>query len=235
MASRSTRHSTASGWPSTRSSNRGTPGSGTKRTPTKEDGAPSAVSDCDLLELSRTFLEAETQKLQSVTQALNEFTHQRFLANLAATSAIFKPFPRSVRAEILNRFEDIEVEPGRVLIREGDEGQGLYLILKGQVDVTKRGDDGRERDLATLKEGDIFGEISLIQSSPTTATCKTKTRATLLFLPKKTFNSTMARHPELREELSKITADRVKQQRDTLANPEADDFILIEDDDIIML
>ena len=89
-------------------------------------------------------------------------------------------------------------------------------------------------NLATLKEGDVFGEISLLQASPTTASCTAKTKAELLFLERKAFNSTMARHPELKNELSKITADRIKHTKDAL-NPEADDFILIEDDDVIML
>jgi CRP-like cAMP-binding protein len=63
-----------------------------------------ALNDCDLLELSRDFLATQGNSLQSVTQALDDFTHERFLANLAATSAIFKPFPRSMRSEILKKF-----------------------------------------------------------------------------------------------------------------------------------
>ena len=56
----------------------------------------------------------------------------------------------------------------------------------------------------------------------------------LLFLPLKAFNSTMARHPELKDELSKITADRIKQTKEAL-DPEDEDFLLIEDDDLILL
>jgi hypothetical protein len=74
-----------------------------------------------------------------------------------------------------------------------------------------------------------------LNSSPTTATCKSKVRSQVLFLPKKSFNGVMARHPELKGELSKITADRVQKQKAALTNPEAEDFVLIEDDDVIML
>lgn len=194
-----------------------------------------ALSDCDLLELSCTFLEKEGANLSSVTQALHDFTHERFLANLAATCAVFKPFPRPMRAAILRKFEDLQASPGDVLIREGEQGKGLFLVLKGQVEVTKRkpaaGDDIH---LAVLREGDVFGEISLIQSSPTTATCRMQTRGELLFLPAPVFNSTMARHPELRDELAKVTAARIAQTKEAL-NPEDEGFILIEDDDLIML
>ncbi len=194
-----------------------------------------AVSDCDLLELSRDFLEQEGQNLSSVTKALHEFTHERFLANLAATCAVFKPFPRTIRATILKKFETLNAQPGDVLIREGEQGRGLYLILKGHVEVMKANpENDTPLHLAVLKEGDVFGEISLIQSTPTTATCRMQTRGELLFLPAKVFNSTMARHPELRDELAKVTAERIARTKETL-NPEEEGFILIEDDDLIML
>ena len=192
-----------------------------------------ANADCDLLELSRADLEDSAHKLKSVTTALHEFTHARFLANLTATSAIFKPIPRSLRAEIVKKFRALPVEPGQRLIHEGEEGHGLYMILKGQVEVSKM--DGADRVvLATLKEGDVFGEIALLQSSATTASCYARTKGEVLFLGRQDFHSTMARHPELKDELSKLTADRIKKTQE-LMNPEDDDFILIEDDDLIML
>ncbi len=192
-----------------------------------------ASEDCDLLELKRASLEAQAQHLASVTKALKEFTHDRFLANLTATSAVFKPFPKTIRNEIVKKFKDYPTEPGDELIAEGEQGQGLFLIVKGNIEVSKKGPDGNKLVLATLKEGDVFGEISLLQSTPTTATCQALTRGELLFLPKKDFVSTMARHPELKDELSKITAERIQKNKQML-EPSAD-YELIEDDDLIML
>ncbi|MCK5688513.1 cyclic nucleotide-binding domain-containing protein [Myxococcota bacterium] len=192
-----------------------------------------ANDDCDLLELKRSSLEDQATKLASVTQALKDFTHDRFLANLAATSALFKPFPRSIRTEIIKKFRDFPVDPGDELIEEGEEGQGIFLILKGAVSITKQNDDGTKMDLATLKEGDVFGEISLINDSPTTATCTAKTRGELLFLPKRDFNAIVMRHPEMKDELAKITADRIKKNKDLMLDE--DDFEILEDDDLIML
>jgi CRP-like cAMP-binding protein len=190
-----------------------------------------ASDDCELLELKRGALEAEAAKLASVTQALKDFTHERFLANLTATSPIFRPFPRTIRTEIIKKFKEFPVDPGDELIAEGEEGQGLFLILKGQVEVSKKGTDGK-LVLATLKEGDVFGEISLLQTTATTATCCAVTRGELLFLPKRDFVSTLARHPELKDELSKITAERLKKTRELM---DTETLELIEDDDLIML
>ncbi|MEO1172306.1 MAG: cyclic nucleotide-binding domain-containing protein [Myxococcota bacterium] len=188
-----------------------------------------AQGDCDLVELKRSELEAQAHQLASVTQALRQFTQERFLNNLTATSAIFKPFPRSVRNEIVKRFQEFPVDPGDELIGEGEEGQGLFLILKGNVRVTKK-DSGEDIQLAVLKEGDVFGEISLIQDQPTTATCTAKSRGQLLFLPKREFNSVVARHPEMKDELQKITQDRIEKTKNALEPPE-----LITDDDLILL
>lgn len=188
-----------------------------------------AQGDCDLVELTRADLESQAHQLASVTQALRQFTQERLLNNLTATSAIFKPFPRSVRNEIVRRFQDFPVDPGDELIGEGEEGQGLFLILKGNVRVTKK--DGEEDvQLAMLKEGDVFGEISLLQDQATTATCSAATRGHLLFLPKREFNSVAARHPEMKEELEKITQERIEKTKNALEPPE-----LITDDDLILL
>jgi len=194
----------------------------------------SAAADCELLELHRKVLQASGNKLASVTTALHEFTQSRFLHNLAATCAIFRPFPRPIRNEIINRFESFNAKAHQVIISQGEEGKGLFLIVKGQVAVTKKGDDGEDHQLAILKEGDVFGEISLINASTTTASCHAVDAAELLFLPIKSFNSTVARHPELKDELAKITADRIQKTKNML-DPEDEEFILIEEDDLIML
>ena len=191
-----------------------------------------AEEDCDVLELKRAALEQHAQKLQSVTRALHAFTHDRFLSNLTATSAVFKPFPRAIRDEIIRKFKDFPVNVGDELIAEGDEGQGLFLIMKGEIEVAKNGDDGHRIRLATLKEGDVFGEISLIQNAKTTATCAAMTDGQLLFLPKADFLATMARHPEMKNELAKITSERIQKTHAMLS---AEEVMLVEDDDLVML
>lgn len=191
-----------------------------------------ACEACDLLELKREALEDQAHKLESVTAALKTFTDERFLANLTATSPVFKPFPRSIRIEIMKKFRHFPINPGDELISEGEAGQGLFLILKGHVEVFKHDPDGTTVQVATLREGDVFGEIALLQDTPTTATVTAASTGELLFLPRKEFVSTMLRHPEFKDELGKLTAERIAKDKQRLGT---ENFVLIDADDLIML
>ncbi len=191
-----------------------------------------AEEDCDVLELKRAALQEHAHRLASVTRALHDFTNERFLSNLLATSPIFKPFPKSVRGEIIRKFKDFPVDAGDELIAEGEPGQGLFMIMKGEVEVSKKDGDGHHVRLAMLKEGDVFGEIALLQDTPTTATCKAATAGQLLLLPKGDFKATITRHPELKDGLSKLTAERLEKTKSMMS---PDELMVVEDDDLVMI
>ena len=65
-----------------------------------------------------------------------------------------------------------KLDPGEVIFREGDPGDNLYLVLAGQVIVTKRFAGVGEEALAFLERGDIFGEMALIDEQPRSAGAK---------------------------------------------------------------
>jgi CRP-like cAMP-binding protein len=71
----------------------------------------------------------------------------------------------------------------------------LYLIEKGHVEILKKGKDGREIVLATLKEGEFLGEMSLVDNLPRTATARTSGEATCLAMTKKSFHQLIEKHP----------------------------------------
>jgi len=72
--------------------------------------------------------------------------------------------------------------PGDIVFEEGDLGDSLYVIVMGQLDVVKRVDPSGERLLATLKDRDFFGEMSLVDKEYRSATVRAKTEAQLLQL-----------------------------------------------------
>lgn len=81
------------------------------------------------------------------------------------------------------------------LFVEGMTGEILYIVKKGSVQITKKGTDGREVVLATLKEGEFLGEMSLIDNRPRTATARVGEESVMLVMTKKSFNSMIEKYP----------------------------------------
>jgi hypothetical protein len=103
--------------------------------------------------------------------------------------------------------EEMNCGPGHVVFREGDPGDGLYIIKQGSVEV-------RRTDIATpiayLTAGECFGEMSLLHGSPRTATIRVPEAAVILKLSKSASTDLQAKFPRLAQELN-----RVAQKRDT--------------------
>jgi len=60
-----------------------------------------------------------------------------------------------------------------VIIRRGDPGDAVFIILEGQVEVRLRAADGRHLSLATLGPGEMFGELSVLRNAPASADVRT--------------------------------------------------------------
>ena len=84
------------------------------------------------------------------------------------------------------------------VVLEGDDSvQALYLIATGSVQVYMTGVDGRETILSFLERGDFFGEMSLIDGEPRSASVRTTTDATLLVIHRDSFLSLIRKSPEI--------------------------------------
>ena len=84
------------------------------------------------------------------------------------------------------------------VVLEGDDSvQALYLIATGSVQVYMTGIDGRETILSFLERGDFFGEMSLIDGEPRSASVRTTTDATLLVIHRDSFLSLIRKSPEI--------------------------------------
>jgi CRP-like cAMP-binding protein len=62
---------------------------------------------------------------------------------------------------------------GEVIFREGDEGNAMYVVLAGEVEVTKKSRQGVDARVAVLGPGDWFGEMSIVDIQPRSATVRT--------------------------------------------------------------
>jgi CRP-like cAMP-binding protein len=81
------------------------------------------------------------------------------------------------------------------------------VVLHGAVKVVKTVDD-KDVELAKLKEGDVFGEMSLLTRKPATATVTTLTNTIVLKLPRENFQELILTHPQILELVSELTEQR---------------------------
>lgn len=175
-----------------------------------------ASEDTQLLEIPAIVLTDLSTQFPTVATALKKFCRQRLLANLMNSAALFKPFTRSERRDLVQRFRARDAVPGEVLIREGQPSDGLYVVLTGEVSVVVGG-----RQVATLKEGQVFGEMSLLTRSPTSATVKTTRRTSFLRLPREDFDQLIMSHPQILEQVAELTDERRKQNAALQVRPDA--------------
>ena len=77
--------------------------------------------------------------------------------------------PRELR-QIVRIAHHREYAPDESIVREGQPSAGMYIILKGEVRITRRSAQGVKIELATMEEGDFFGDVGLLDSAPRTAT-----------------------------------------------------------------
>jgi CRP/FNR family transcriptional regulator, cyclic AMP receptor protein len=88
------------------------------------------------------------------------------------------------------------VARGEPIFREGEVGDGLYVILGGRVSIVKKNAKGGEREVALLEKHEVFGEMDLISDRPHTSGAKGAEGSLLLFLPRGEFQRLLLeRHP----------------------------------------
>lgn len=95
---------------------------------------------------------------------------------------VFSALSHRILKEIGKLMDAIEVKAGKVLVQQGKTGQDFYLIVDGQARVEK---DGKK--LKNLKPGDFFGEISLIDRGPRTASVISETNMSVLSVSHRAF------------------------------------------------
>lgn len=86
---------------------------------------------------------------------------------------------------------------GSVIVFEDDPGDALYLVARGQVKVVLIGEDGREVILSVLGEGNFFGEMSLIDEKPRSATVIAMVDSVVLVLRREDFQARLRTSPEI--------------------------------------
>jgi CRP-like cAMP-binding protein len=168
------------------------------------------VGEADVIAVSKTALNAVMAAVPAVREGLDRFSRERLIKNLLQTSPLFVPFTKSQQGELLRRFEGHEIEPGVDIIREGERGQGLFLILSGEVDVISHADSAKPVTLAHLRAGEMFGEMSLVTDQPTSATVRATRATTVLFLAREYVERLAEAVPEIQAYFEQMALNRAR-------------------------
>lgn len=104
-------------------------------------------------------------------------------------SRIFLQVPPANIQAMFMRMQEVPMNAGEVVIKQGDIGDYYYMIKAGRAKVTRSSKTGSELTLATLRDGHAFGEEALLSAAPRNATVIMDTAGTLMRLSQEDFNS----------------------------------------------
>ncbi|MCW2543526.1 MAG: putative transcriptional regulator [Frankiales bacterium] len=107
---------------------------------------------------------------------------------------------------------------GDTVFTEGEQGDNLYIVLSGKVKIGRRASDGRENMLSVMGPSDMFGELSLFDPGPRTATATVVTDARLASLAHSSLRPWIADRPDIAEQLLRVLARRLRRTNDALAD-----------------
>ncbi|MBK8726920.1 MAG: mechanosensitive ion channel family protein [Holophagaceae bacterium] len=132
------------------------------------------------------------------------------MADLVAKLNLPTHWAEDLREHILLR----RVAPGEGIIREGDPGHSIFAVVSGQLQVVKVREGEQPYTglfwdvIATLGSGQWFGEASMLTGAPRNATVVAETACELIELPKRGFEASLKREPEIVERLVDIMESR---------------------------
>ena len=139
---------------------------------------------------------------------------------LLSRSDLLRHLPPQAIEEILPCVRNRSLAPGEILFHDGDIGDALYIVARGNVEVIERNPNG-EQILAELGPGQTFGEMALLSGGPRTATTRAREATELLAIEKQDFDDLIVRDRKLAAVVEQLSHGRaIKNLSAGTANPD---------------
>ena len=119
------------------------------------------------------------------------------------SSPLFNQCGDDVLSEVERRLRRRQFRRGEVIFHQGDPGDALHLVGTGSVKIVLPSSEGDEAIIATLRPGDFFGELALLDSAPHSATAVAVEPTETFTLPRDVFLELLGEQPALRDALLK--------------------------------
>nr|WP_246211290.1 Crp/Fnr family transcriptional regulator [Phytoactinopolyspora alkaliphila] len=134
------------------------------------------------------------------------------------SAPLFRELNDEAAAALRASMIEVHLDRSEVLFREGDEGDRVYVVTAGKIKLGRTAQDGRENLLALLGPGQMFGELSLFDPGPRSATATAVTETSLLGLGHTDLVPLLSGRPEVARGLLLQLASRLRRSNDTLAD-----------------
>ncbi len=125
--------------------------------------------------------------------------------NILKNVWLFSACTNKELSQIASLVDEVDVPRGAILTTEGGPGREFFAIIEGDADVVIR-----NRKIATLGSGQFFGEISLLDQGPRTATVKAATDMKLYVLDVRSFATLLDKHPAVARKILRGMAQRLR-------------------------
>lgn len=129
------------------------------------------------------------------------------LTQLAKASKLFEALDADGRKELLSRSGRQKFPAGHVLCREGESGDVLYVLAKGEARVSLD-DLGEDKEVARLAAGQFFGEQAMLSGSKRQATVTAVTEIEVVSFPRAAVDAVLAKNPSARAVLATVGLQR---------------------------
>ena len=127
--------------------------------------------------------------------------------DLLSNIALFQDFSGELLGAITNSFHLRELKPEEVLINQGDDGESLFVLVEGLLEVSLQV-EGEKRHLSFLRPGSFLGEMALLTGEKRSANVTSSTESLVGELTKESIMSLATENPEVLNKMTAVVAKR---------------------------
>ena len=130
--------------------------------------------------------------------------------NLLARVPFFADLPHDELTRLQSELEVLKLRAGDILLREGEAGEHLYIIVSGELEILMGPGQENELILNIIHEGEYIGEMSLLQPGGLrTTSARAHSDVVLLSMSRSQFKDLLNRHPELAKSMVSVLSQRL--------------------------
>ena len=187
---------------------------------TSEPRMSSIIAVDDIVAISMD--EKTLRKLISISGYIKSLIDKKYIERKLESDLrrvpVFTGLSDDIFNKMLTKVELITLDKQTIMFREGDKGDAFYLIREGVADVY-RIIDGEKKPIAILKDGQFFGEMSLLLNESRNATVEVNENTSLVKLSTEAFHDIIVKDKNAMDELHTVAQERKDKRKDILKDP----------------